>query len=155
MKAGLPSSLPAAVAAALLTLASAAGCSRYPDQDAPSVRQMTMSEHLTVLNGYLAHGGRPRRLASRDQCHLVLKKTLDSAATMQRIVIPLLETSVELATRPSGHGLRVKLTQQAEGQRQVWLRLDLEHWVDAVAWRSHFQQLQLNCRDVLEDTSPH
>ncbi len=148
------SSLPAA-AALLLALALAAGCSRYPDQDAPSVRQMTMAEHLKVLNGYLAHGGRPRRLASRDQCHLVLKKTLDSAAAMQRIVIPLLETSVELATRPSGQGLRIKLTQQAEGQRQVWLRLDLEHWIDAVAWRSHFQQLQLHCRDVLGDADAH
>ena len=149
------SSLPITAALMLLALALAAGCSRYPDQDAPSLPQMTMAEHVEVLNGYLAHGGRPPRLAPRDECHLVLKKTLDSAAAMQRVVIPLLETSVELASRPSGEGLRVKLTQRAEGRRQVWLRLDLEHWVDAVAWRSHFQQLQLHCRDVLGDTGAH
>lgn len=134
----------------LAAAALAAGCTRgYPKDDAPSVRQMSVAEHLQVLNGYLAGGAMQRRLAPRDDCHLVLKKKpVDTGAAVQRILIPLLETSVEVATRPGGEGLRVKLTQYEEGRRQVRLRLDLDHWLDAVAWRSHFEQLQLHCREA-------
>lgn len=127
----------------------AAGCGRsYPRDDAPSVRQMTVAEHLQVLNRYLAGGATQRRLAPRDDCHLVLKKKAGDSGVMQRILIPLLETSVEVAGRPSGTGLRVKLTRHEEDRRRVQLRLDLDHWVDAVAWRSHFEQLQLHCREA-------
>ncbi|MFT2658034.1 hypothetical protein, partial [Escherichia coli] len=80
-------------------------------------------------------------------CHVVLKKRREAGQT-QRIVIPLLESSVEIATQPGGSGLRVKLAQHLEdGEREVRLKLDLDRWIDAVAWRSHFQQLQMNCRE--------
>jgi len=138
-----------ACCAAGLALAMAGCTDGYPREDVPSTRQMTVSEHLHALNGYLTGGSVQRRLARQDDCHLVLKKRRD-AGQAQRIVIPLLESSVEIATHPAGSGLRVKLTQHQDGLRQVWLRLDLDRWIDAVAWRSHFQQLQLHCRDVVE-----
>ncbi|WP_395351463.1 hypothetical protein [Variovorax sp. UC122_21] len=149
--------LPWAAAAALLALGLlASGCTDgYPSEDAPNVRHMTGAQHLRALNDYLALGATAsgtvhRKLVSQDDCHVVLKKRRE-AGQVQRIVIPLLETSVEIATQPTGSGLRVKLAQHLEdGEREVRLKLDLDRWIDAVAWRSHFQQLQMNCREISE-----
>jgi hypothetical protein len=153
----LSRAIPWAATVALLALGLlVSGCTDgYPSEDAPNVRHMTDDQHLRALNHYLALGATAsgtmhRKLVSQDDCHVVLKKRREAGQT-QRIVIPLLESSVEIATQPGGSGLRVKLAQHLEdGEREVRLKLDLDRWIDAVAWRSHFQQLQMNCREISE-----
>lgn len=134
----------------LLACILASGCGdRYPIEDALDDRRMTASAHLKALNRYLAAGAGNRQLAKQDSCHLVLKKSRN-AGPGERLVIALTNSQVDIASVPANDGLRVKVTQYHDGVRRVSLRLDVESWFDAVAWRSHFQQLQLKCRDTRE-----
>jgi len=150
---GVPSSPPLMGRARVLSLLAcilASGCGdRYPIEDALDDRRMTASAHLKALNRYLAAGTGKRQLAKQDSCHLVLKKSRD-AGPGERLVIALTRSQVDIDSVPANEGLRVKVTQYHDGVRRVSLRLNVESWFDAVAWRSHFQQLQLKCRDDRE-----
>ncbi|MDN6883515.1 hypothetical protein QMO14_07880 [Variovorax sp. CAN2819] len=102
---------------------------------------MSVSTHLQLLNHALA--GEKRKLMIRDPCHLVLSK-LDTPGPTG-LLLSLRSTNVILGTdSDSGHFL-VKLVDVANGKTTTRLSLSVGEWLEAVAWRSHFQQLQMRC----------
>lgn len=137
---GMPSlRLPLSV---LLVCSVIAGCGDgYPRGDAPDDSRLSVAAHVKALNRYLSEDEGDRQFARKDSCHLLLNKP-----GAQR-VIALLRTQITVDSPPTGDGLRVKLTQYRDGQPRVALRLNVDSWIDAVAWRSHFQQLQIECRE--------
>ena len=136
---------------ALIVLALLVACGDgYPRADRPSDRRMTASTHLQLLNRSLA--AKKRKLTMRDACHLVLSKP--GAARPEGVLLPLRSTSVVVATDSETGRFLVKLVEVANGQASTRLRLAVGEWLDAVAWRSHFQQLQMRCAATQASTPP-
>lgn len=137
----------------LITLVLLAGCGDgYPRADGLSDRRMSVSAHLRVLNRYLAGSAKDRKLAIKDDCHLVLSKR--QAGGREKILLPLLSTDVMVDTdQKTGH-FRVQLMGNANGEPMTKLHLVVKQWFDAVAWRSHFQQLQFRCAALRASVPP-
>lgn len=142
----------AAYSMSLALLALLAGCSDgYPRADGLSDRRMSVSAHLRVLNHYLADSSKERKLSVKDDCHLVLSKR--QTAGREKVLLPLLSMDVAIDTDQKSGDFRVLLMSRKNGKSSTALRLSVKKWLDAVAWRSHFQQLQLRCA-ALQESEP-
>ncbi|MNQ70356.1 hypothetical protein D3C85_849910 [compost metagenome] len=115
----------------------------YPRADALSDRRMSVSAHLRVLNRYLEEGSKEQELSIKDDCHLILSRR--QTASRERILLPLFSTGVVIDTDQGTGDFRVQLMGEGDVESRPTLRLIVKKWVDAVAWRSHFQQLQMRC----------
>ncbi|MNL44088.1 hypothetical protein D3C87_1666390 [compost metagenome] len=113
---------------------------------------MSVSAHLRVLNRYLADSSKERKLSIKDDCHLVLSKR--QAVGREKVLLPLLSMDVAIDTDQKTGNFRVLLLMSSKnGKSSMALRLSVKKWFDAVAWRSHFQQLQLRCA-ALQESEP-
>lgn len=134
-----------AFAVVLLLAACADG---YPAEDHPRTAAMSVNDHMRALNRHLdAQVGNARdafELAS--PCMLVLHDASPGKPT-RRQPIDLRTLAVELRADKEAGRYAVALLHGAEAPPRAREGFDVEGWVDAVAFRSHLQQLQISCID--------
>lgn len=131
-----------------LVLLLAACADGYPAEDNPRTAALTVKDHVRALNSYLgAQGGGTRaafELAS--PCVLALRESV-SGRPARHEAIDLRTMAVELKADKTVRGYAVTLRHGADAASPVREGFQVEGWIDAVAFRSHLQQLQISCVD--------
>lgn len=123
------------------------GCDGYPQQDAPRTTALSPAAHLAALNAYLRGDAgpaseAPRLLAYDSACELEVEER--GSARGQRTPIEIDAMRVTLSRDKDSGRYAVELASAAPGDARAY-RVEVGAWVDAVAFRAHFQQLQMVC----------
>lgn len=140
-----------------LVLLLAACADGYPAGDNPRTAALSVTDHVRALNGYLgAQAGAPRAgFELSSPCVLALKETgsgkvgklSKSGQPPRREAIDLRTLAVEVKADKAVGGYAVTLLHGAEHSLRAREGFQVEGWIDAVAFRSHLQQLQISCVD--------
>jgi len=132
------------IAAGLAIAAMAGACTDgYPTRDAPAASDMSAAEHVQALNGMLRHEARSvdARMTLATPCILRLATTAqgrrESTASLR---LDTLHVAFSAEER-----YRVSVAPAADMPAAPEHRFVMDGWQDAVAFRSHLQQLQMAC----------
>ncbi|CAN5372758.1 hypothetical protein BH10PSE18_BH10PSE18_09360 [soil metagenome] len=123
------------------------GCDGYPQQDAPRTTALSPAAHLAALNAYLRGDAgpaseAPRLLAYDSACELEVEER--GSARGQRTPLEIDAMRVTLSRDKDSGRYAVELASAVPGDSRAY-RVEVGAWVDAVAFRAHFQQLQMVC----------
>ena len=132
------------IAAGLAIAATAGACTDgYPTKDAPAARDMSAAEHIHALNGMLGHETHSvdARLTLATPCILRLATT---APGEREVTASLRLETVHIAFSVDER-YRVSLAPASNLPTARDHRFVVDGWQDAVAFRSHLQQLQMAC----------
>ncbi|WP_418124159.1 hypothetical protein [Variovorax sp. 160MFSha2.1] len=132
------------IAAGLAVAAAAGACTDgYPTRDAPAAGDMSAAEHVHALNDMLRHEARSvdARLTLATPCILRLATTAPGAhESTASLRLETLHIAFSVDER-----YRVNLAPAANRPAARDHRFVVDGWQDAVAFRSHLQQLQMAC----------
>ncbi|HEX7865164.1 MAG TPA: hypothetical protein VF555_09440 [Variovorax sp.] len=129
--------------AAALAAAAGACTDGYPTKDAPAASTLSAAEHIQALNGMLRHEARSvdAKLTLATPCVLRLATTPPGGReTTASLRLETLHVAFSVDER-----YRVALAQGADLPAAPDHRFVVDGWHDAVAFRSHLQQLQIVC----------
>ncbi|WP_432729366.1 hypothetical protein [Variovorax sp. W6] len=132
------------IAAGLAIAAATGACTDgYPSKDAPAARDMSAEEHVHALNGMLRHEARSvdARLTLATPCIL----RLATAAPGEREATASLRLETLHVAFSVDERYRVSVAPAANVPAARDHRFVVDGWHDAVAFRSHLQQLQMAC----------
>lgn len=134
-----------------LVLLLAACADGYPADDNPRTAALSVTDHVRALNGYLGAQAGPTRADFEivSPCVLALRETAAGKAgkAARREAIDLRTLAVEVKADKAAGGYAVTLLHGADGGSPGREGFRVEGWIDAVAFRSHLQQLQISCVD--------
>lgn len=135
----------------LAPLLLAACADGYPAADNPRTAALAVQDHVRALNGYLgAQPGAARAVVElASSCVLALSRasTGKSARPARSEAIDLRTMAVEVKADKAAGGYAVTLLHGADAAVREREGFQVEGWIDAVAFRSHLQQLQISCVD--------
>lgn len=134
-----------------LVLLLAACADGYPAADNPRTAALSVKDHVRALNGYLGAqaGGARAAFELTSPCVLGLSRASagKSARSARREAIDLRTLVVEVKADKTVGGYAVTLLHGADATAREREGFQVEGWIDAVAFRSHLQQLQISCVD--------
>ena len=134
-----------------LVLLVAACADGYPAADNPRTAALSVKDHVRALNGYLGAQAGATRTAFEltSPCVLGLRKAsaAKAARSARREAIDLRTMVVEVKADKALGGYAVTLLHGADAAAREREGFRVEGWIDAVAFRSHLQQLQISCVD--------
>lgn len=141
------------VLALALALASVACVDGYPSRDNPHVSALTSGDHIRALNTQLQAfpGQQDTLLTLRTPCEIDRASSGAQAPATETIFLRFLD--VELAALDGNRGYQVTLRHRGHSTEERLTDFMTDSWFDAVALRSHLQQLQSNCIEDSEDDS--
>ncbi|WP_295989046.1 hypothetical protein [uncultured Variovorax sp.] len=132
------------IAAGLAIAAMAGACTDgYPTKDAPAAGDMSAAEHVHALNAMLQHEARTldARMALATPCILRLATAAQGAReSTASLRLDTLHVAFSAEER-----YRVSVAPAAGVPAAPHHRFVVDGWQDAVAFRSHLQQLQMAC----------
>ncbi|WP_019655719.1 hypothetical protein [Variovorax atrisoli] len=132
------------IAAVLAIAAMAGACTDgYPTKDAPAASDMSAAEHIHALNGMLRHEARTldARMTLATPCILRLATTAHGGReSIASLRLDTLQVAFSAEER-----YRVSVAPAAGMPAAPDHRFVVDGWQDAVAFRSHLQQLQMAC----------
>lgn len=133
----------AVTAPVALALAASACTDGYPSKDAPAAHTLSAAEHIHALNDMLRHDARSvdAKLTLATPC--VLRLATTAPGEREQTASLRLET-LRIAFSVDER-YRVSLARDAGAPVASDHRFVVDDWHDAVAFRSHLQQLQMAC----------
>jgi hypothetical protein len=137
------------------TLVLMVGCmDGYPKEDAPRTSALSSREHVHALNRYLAvgDGDGKSRFKLPTPCMLKLSgSTSKTGSRGQSIAVESMRIS-QHADKETGV-YRVVISQPREGTASLDHEFAVGQWIDAVAFRSHLQQITFLCLDGADNVA--